>query len=633
MKQNYRSGLRVLTLAALFVTGGLASCSDDDKGGTTPPPELTDQIQYGETVTDIKSVIYDVEDTDLYTFYLSPTAGITDVMGMTAAADFLKVTLRNPQGTVNMATDEFEVKYKDIAATNLTMNDIEKCQLSVDLATPTRLNLYAEVVLKTGKRLHAKYNNACDKAFPEIIVLRNQYELDGEVASIGSVLAWHNSTESTTTYCFYSKSGVTAPSDDVATDLQITLSDGDEIEADFAEVDLGKVKVTCGTFESADGTTGTLTVQKDKLGTTLTVSLDAVTGDSHLRAAYTGAFVTGYESRNYLKVVNGETTSETPLTTVFRKEPTNARHLFAMGDATEQTTPVDLMQGHYAVQFSVVPSAIGQTLDLAVSQNECTLIIYDYQTYEFWSMALTRVTGQITTALGDGGNVYLRFNAEFAGGPAIEAEWYGPVKGIEEEFDLKPVKPFQPHVWITSPQDELLVDKEILALEVRMEKGYKWNGGPKYGGATFDAYFFYIRTTNDPDDLESNIYTPQLVIPAEFVDLSGKELDLTVAQDNLYWDFTYTGENQLCRSYESYGSNYKSTYSETFRCPDVARVSVSKQDKTWKFSFTMLDYGLFGSWGTPSYKSGTENVLNIEWEGPATKYSGSKTNDLADEDY
>ena len=123
------------------------------------------------------------------------------------------------------------------------------------------------------------------------------------------------------------------------------------------------------------------------------------------------------------------------------------------------------------------------------------------------------------------------------------------------------------------------------------------------------------------------------MIPAEFVDLSGKELDLTVAQDNLYWDFTYTGENQLYRSYESYGSNYKSTYSETFRCPDVARVSVSKQDKTWKFSFTMLDYGLFGSWGTPSYKSGTENVLNIEWEGPATKYSGSKTNDLADEDY
>ena len=126
MKKNYRSGLRVLALAALFVTGGLASCSDDDKGGTTPPPELTDQIQYGETVTDIQSVIYDVEDTDLYTFYLSPTAGITDVKGMTAAADFLKVTLRNPQGTVNMATDEFEVKYKDIAATNLTMNDIEK---------------------------------------------------------------------------------------------------------------------------------------------------------------------------------------------------------------------------------------------------------------------------------------------------------------------------------------------------------------------------------------------------------------------------------------------------------------------------------------------------------------------------
>lgn len=33
------------------------------------------------------------------------------------------------------------------------------------------------------------------------------------------------------------------------------------------------------------------------------------------------------------------------------------------------------------------------------------------------------------------------------------------------------------------------------------------------------------------------------------------------------------------------------------------------------------------------YDSGSGNKVVVEWEGPATKYTGSKTNDLTDGDY
>ena len=69
----------------------------------------------------------------------------TNFVNLRQAGDPVELGRAYSEQGVNMATDEFEVKYKDIAATNLTMNDIEKCQLSVDLATPTRLNLSAEV--------------------------------------------------------------------------------------------------------------------------------------------------------------------------------------------------------------------------------------------------------------------------------------------------------------------------------------------------------------------------------------------------------------------------------------------------------------------------------------------------------
>lgn len=65
--------------------------------------------------------------------------------------------------------------------------------------------------------------------------------------------------------------------------------------------------------------------------------------------------------------------------------------------------------------------------------------------------------------------------------------------------------------------------------------------------------------------------------------------------------------------------------------PDTASVSIAKNetDNTWKITFILTDYGTnnFGS------GQGSNNVITIDWEGPLTKYSGTKKNDLEDSFY
>lgn len=292
MKKSYLSGLRVLTWAMLLAAGSFVSCSDDNEGkdGPTPPPdpvELNDQFEYdGGDPVDIKSAIYEVEDTDLYTFYLSPSNGVTGMDDMTAVNDFLRIAVRNPKGTVNTETDEFEIAYKDIAVNRNTLKtDVEKVSLQADLVAETsKLNLHIEVTMKSGKTLLARYNNTCTEAVPA--ELTNQYELDKTVTGIGSAVEWHDAAAAATTYCFYADPDVTAPSEETA-GLQITVADGVETaEVDLATADAEKIRIACGEFESGEGMTGTLSLAKS--GSKLTLTLDAEKGASRLRARLCG---------------------------------------------------------------------------------------------------------------------------------------------------------------------------------------------------------------------------------------------------------------------------------------------------------------------------------------------------------
>lgn len=621
MKKSYLSGLRVLTWAMLLAAGSFVSCSDDNEGkdGPTPPPdpvELNDQFEYdGGDPVDIKSAIYEVEDTDLYTFYLSPSNGVTGMDDMTAVNDFLRIAVRNPKGTVNTETDEFEIAYKDIAVNRNTLKtDVEKVSLQADLVAETsKLNLHVKVTMKSGKTLLARYNNTCTEAVPA--ELTNQYELDKTVTGIGSAVEWHDAAAAATTYCFYADPDVTAPSEETA-GLQITVADGVETaEVDLATADAEKIRIACGEFESGEGMTGTLSLAKS--GSKLTLTLDAEKGASRLRAAYAGDPVVGYASTNSLTVTEGETHETNDLKKVFLYQSA-ATNVLTFGQVAEAEAPAGLTKGHYAVSFNLSTSQLqGATVDFG--KQEAQVRIFDYRAYRTWDNAKVEgATGTVTT-IQAGERTYLRFSVEFPEGPKLEGEWFGTFTTVKEETDMTPVEPFRPRVSIKSETGETLLDWEVTALELRHDTNFR---DSNTGDMIDAAYIFYFRTdkTEDNFGIDGLIGTPMFRLPDAYV---GRDnFDLT-EDTECKWAFNFNNSNL---SRYSTGSGCNNSWMK--QCPNEATLTVKKNDKEWEFTFTMLDYGMFGY-----TEQGTKNVLTIEWKGPATKYTGSQKNDMTDADY
>lgn len=630
MKKCYWSRLRVLTWAVLFAAGSFASCSDDDKkDDPTPPPpppvELKDQIEYdGDKLIDIKSAIFDVEDTDLYTFYLSPTAGVVDLAGMEAANDYLLVQVRNPKGSVNIDTDTFEIAYKDIRVKKLTMSDIEKVQLMADLVSETqRLNLYVEVVLKTGKKLLARYNNTCTETLP--VALENQFELDKQISEIGSVVAWNNPLEATTTYYFYKQSGITAPATDLSADMEIIVPDGMKTDdIDLFKADPAKLKIACGEFHNSTGSTGRFSLTTNE--GTLTLAIDVLDNNSHLRAAYTGAFAAGSTVRNYMKIKIGDKAAETELTRIFRYSK-GLTSYYGFGTNNADTPEGLMVAGQYAFHFGAGNMAIGTTADVGRVDNPYDFKLFDYETYETYDVKNTNgfeITGTITTS-GTPEKLYLKFSVEFPHlNMTAEGEWFGDATAAEE-FDLTPVKPFEPRIRITTKDGEVKMDRKIASMEVRLHNEFSLRGGkPQYGGAILNAYYFYFRAENTTDDSIEDTWTiPYLMIPDTY--LNRTDLDLASGEADLHWEFKYAADNNLQQG----STGYTEQYNKYAYCPEDVKLTVVKNDdKTWNFSFTLTDsgQGTYGTWGSG-------NTITIEWRGPATKYSGSKKNDLTDSDY
>lgn len=756
----------------MFAAAGFAACSDDDKDGDKPGPkppeppvELVDQIEYdGGTAIDIKSAIYAIDDTDLYTFYLSPTKDVTDVDGMNEANDYLRVTVRNPKGTVNPATDEFEIAYKDIHVKKTTMaTDVEKVELTADLVSETsRLNLRVEVKLKSGKTLLARYNNTCTENLVTPPTLVNQYELDNTITDIGSVVEWINPVEKTTSYYFYTESGITTPADDKTPGMTIVLSDGIEAgEINLSTADPKQVSVTCGAFSNAEGTTGTLKLTKEgetltlaldaargdsrlraaysgafsseslyvpptlenqydldrtissigsvvewrnptektmsyyfytesgitapaadktpgmtvvladgietaeidlstadpakvsvtcgtfsnaeatagtlrltKNGETLTLALDATQGDRRLRAAYTGAFATGFEHTNSLKITGIETPQEVELKQMFLYKESSLWNDYAFGLAEKQS-PAGLKEDAYSVEFGLSNLTIGKTYDLSTDASKYKFILNDYAAFKAWDInKIEGVTGSITTE-GTAERLYLHFTVNFPEGPTVEGEWYGDATVVTEAFDLTPVEPFKPTLKIISPAGEELYKRDIVALECRMEKQLRMNGGMEsYGGWIKDAYALYFRTELT-EKVEETAYTPCLTIPVDMfnrMDQNGEPVtvNLSSGDADVKWEFKYLVSGMLASG--SYTQGYTSYDGSIagYRPTEATATLIRNEDKTFEITFRFKDnYPAAYGGGF----DGTSNTFVLEWKGRATKYTGSKKNDFTDEDY
>lgn len=652
MKQFYSTGLRLLSWTALCAGVITSSCKKDDSnnggggGEPTPPPvTLNDQIEYnGGDLIDIKSAVYavDEENTDLYTFYLSPTEGIETVKGMEAADNYLKVSVENPNGTVDTKNQLFSIDYEDISVSKTSMVGYANVNLSVNLLEQTsRLVLYVDVKTESGKTLLARYNNNCTHY--KLPTLNNQYGIDDQATKIGSVVEYVDFAAGTTTYYVYEKEGVTAPSEETPAGLTIQLASdfdskqivngrlvaGSKLEIDFSTDDMQKVSVQSGTFQSAPGMAGTLTLQKDPTDISkLTVKLDIKGADQRLRANYNyGTVNPAYKSSDHLNVsVTDGAVMDGDLTELFNYVQTGV-HQFAFGiPATDPEEPKEgvaaLTTGRYAVHINVAEANLGKTLDLSKS-GEVGLFVYDYETYKTYDASKMVVTGTVRVIDAGSNNYYLSVDAAFEDGPTVKAEWFGSVTTEDSAFSeiLTPVEPFRPKIQVCQPDGSTIIDWTIVNVQVRHDPNYSIGGGVKTS-----AYIFYFVNENS-SSIDSPILTPFLAVNDDNL-----LCDIANMKDNadLEWQFKFT-YNNIGGEKLLYAGDYGHPVPYMARTPDESSLSIQKDGTQWKITFQMKDWGEY-IYLNPT-KDGTNNTLVIQWEGPLTKYSGYNKNDLEDSFY
>lgn len=656
MKQFYSTGLRLLSWTALCAGVITSSCKKDDSnnggggGEPTPPPvTLNDQIEYnGGDLIDIKSAVYavDEENANLFTFYLSPTEGIETVKEMEDAADYLKVSVESPAGTVDTKNQLFSIDYEDISVSKTSMVGYANVNLSVNLLEQTsHLVLYVDVKTENGKTLLARYNNTC--TLYELPKLNNQYGIDDQVKTIGSVVEWVDLEAGTTTFYIYDQEGVTAPSEETPAGLTIQLASdfdpeqivngrlvaGSKLEIDFSSADMQKVSVQSGTFQSAPGMAGTLTLQKDRTDISkLNVKLDIKGADQRLRANYNyGSISAGYKSSNHLTVsVTDDAGMDGDLTELFNYIQTGSQtdvYQFAFGiPATDPEEPKEgvaaLTTGRYAVHINVGEANLGETFDLATNK-QLGLFVYDYETYRTYDASTMDVTGTVRVIDAGSNNYYLSVDAVFQDGPTVKAEWFGSVTTEDSDFSeiLTPVEPFRPKIQVCRPDGSTIIDWTIVNVQVRYDPNYSFGGA----GVKTSAYIFYFVNEN------SSSVDNQMLIPFLAVNDDNLFCDIANMKDkaDLEWQFkfTYKGNETVL---------YKGDYGHpvpynTERTPDESSLSIQKVGTQWKITFQMKDWGVLQNGN--SNPTGTNNTLVIQWEGPLTKYSGYNTNDLEDSFY
>lgn len=665
MKKIFPSGLRILTWVALSAALITTSCKKDDAdnggngGEPTPPPvSLTDQFEYdGGDPIDIKSVVYEIDenDSEFYHFYLSPSEGISTVKGMENADDYLKIVVKKPHGEVDTASEDFSVAYKDISVNELTLaTDVEKIQLSTRLLElSNQFVLYLDVTMKSGKTLLARYNNECVQY--KLPVLSNQYALDDVVKKIGSIVEWADLTAGTTTYYLYEAEGVTgAPATENPAAVTIELESaldaekivngrltaGSKLEIDFSTADLSKVSIQCGEFETAEGTTGKLTLKKDRGDDAkLSVSLDIENADSRLRADYDNNTIgVGYASTNHMTVtVDGEAVKDVDLTTIYRFDNQYAAsYQFALGvpdpDAEEpQEGLAGLTTGGYAVQLNIASSDMGKTFDLATDAEKIGLFVYDYGAYTTYDPKMASgkgATGTVRAIAVGTATYYVSVDVQFPTGPSVKAEWYGSFTRHEGDMTevLTPVMPYKPQFVAYAEDGSVVNDWEILEVQVR-------HGAYSYNGYKANAYFFYFvtpQTAGQVGGVDSPNGTPVLCVQGDYSATESLNVDiddLFAQSDKFIWEFEMNNRDYL--GYSEYGFD-PSWQSGTFcRCPDVASVSISKDGSGWNIEFSMKDQ--ISAKG--QYSNCMKNTIYIQYKGKVKKYTGEKSNDLPDSFY
>lgn len=172
MKQLYSTSLLMLLLTGACALG---SCSDDDKSQPDTPPKTENKFSFNEQTQPLRSAVYEMKETapegdnkqeettpPVYTFYLSPTQGLTDVNGMNVADNYIKVVSNQVNGDVDLSIEGNEIAYQDLLLNAANAGQAAKSEVSVKMLSTKVVSIALDIEV-AGKKLTASYYGLCSK--------------------------------------------------------------------------------------------------------------------------------------------------------------------------------------------------------------------------------------------------------------------------------------------------------------------------------------------------------------------------------------------------------------------------------------------------------------------------------------
>ena len=669
MKNTKRFAVRTFVVSALVVAGLFTACDKNEPeptpgtkepgGETVTWPKaaegIANQYQYnGAELVDIKNVVYDYsEEAGAYCLAFSTVEGENSVEGV-LKGDAKSVVLVIP--TLDGAVDTTKAfgftlgDGKELSVMNSVLSGKEhSVKISATLKDETHVAVSIEYIGETpdSPYFFLQYDGEAVKEAHEIVLGNQMMREDGTITDIKSVheIVTHSTSGSFINLCFYDTE---ADSEEDASALSpalvVAFPDGTK-NVDFSTIDQAFIVQAGKDFEymydpdAPVAASGSFSLNENATDGTYGFSLDLTVGDKSVKLAYEGGVYVYFSSMNSLEI-DFDGTELNPDVNVLFREVKDGKCRLVLGSNEDATTPEELKNGRYAISVTVPSDGLDDEYDISEA-TDCVVEVYDYQNftttvYDGEHLGEDGVIAVYTDPNKDGKNLYLHLEGlGFANGLYVDGDYYGAVTDTEIP-DLTPVKPFTPTITITNEDgSQVLFQKTITRMEVCHIKEER-----DFAGSLITGYLFYFLNEDSESDVDTAKYphTPLFTLPD--YQFNKENVDLYTAKGDgmeLCWSLAFNNAN-LSAGAEStspaqgtYGYNLMNGYIN--RLPDEATLTTKRDGKNWDFKLVLKDYGCFTMFDTTT-KSGTKNVLTIEWHGPATKYSGTKyTNTLTDQDY
>ncbi len=601
-------------------------------------PGLNNEFFYRASKKAIKTVLYYEEPEGVFTYYLSPTEGLTTIQEMLADDQYFKIVTDANNSWTAMAYKETDIEKNSDA--------IKKAEFKLT-NQDGNMNLDMSVRLKTGLRMLAKYTGPCAEAlyYPE---LENQCQNDRTIMTMGSVVVEHNFATMETTYNVYEETGVTAVDETKTLVVKVTAPLG----TDITSVNLAEPENVTMTVGGATPVSGTLAweVLTDRVSGVvegISVSLDGRdANDNIIRVEYEGDFATtakAEKENNFTTNHNEEVAA--PLAKVFMEKGTGSIKL-VFGTNSEANGPAQLMaENHFAAELTISETVLNKeaefiTIDLTDKAN--SFKVYDYTKFSTWDNSRTYAVSQSdvksgTLKIAKVGDVYcwnltaeLGVNENTSYAMTMSSDWCGAVTKTTIP-DMVPVAPTNNMFQILASDGVSIYNgyyRDITGVEVAKAKGKDTGSIPE--ASEFYVFFFKNQDT-ETNGITSRYGTPFLRIKADQI---GKEINIAdeyTALEALKANTSATTEEKMAVANSAWRIEYNPFSSSKPGTPHMngyaygslynsGTIKVDFDDNTKKAKITVKVQDQYMSWGSAQ---GSKKWIEISFDGTCTVFSGS----------